>query len=69
MGDHDLASGRMFDELVGREVAVEGVHHDVGDPAQLGERPPEVGPEILGVVGHKCAQHPTEPNRRKGAAL
>jgi hypothetical protein len=43
MGDHDLASGRVFDELVGRQVTAEGVHHDIGDRTQLGQCAPEVG--------------------------
>ena len=69
MGDHDLASGRVFDEFVGREVAAEGVHDDIGDRTQLRQRAPKVGLQILGAVSDKCAQHPIEPNRRSGAGI
>jgi hypothetical protein len=64
MGDHGLASDRVFDEFVGREVPAQGVHDDIGDRTQLGQRARKVGVQILGAVSDKCAQHPIEPNRR-----
>jgi len=66
MGDAHLATGRCGDEVGGGEVVGGGVQNDVGQSLESGQRPSEVGVQILGVVGDEDSH---APNLWRGSGL